>query len=102
MSIEQLASATKIPRASLELLEDDRYEGLPGPVFVKGFLRCAARALGVEVQTVMDLLYERERAALAARKGAKPSLPSPPPLPTKARAAARVGEEPAPGRAAPR
>ncbi len=100
MSIEQLASATKIPRASLELLEDDRYEGLPGPVFVKGFLRCAARALGVEVQTVMDLLYERERAALAARKGAKPALPTPP-LPT-ARAAARGGEEPTPGRAAPR
>ncbi len=72
MSIEQLALATKIPRASLELLEDDRYDGLPGPVFVKGFLRCAARAVGVDPQVVLDLLYERERAALAARRGSRP------------------------------
>ena len=44
---------------------------LPGPVFVKGFLRCAARALGVDVQAVMDQLYERERAALSARRGGR-------------------------------
>lgn len=72
MSIEQLALATKIPRASLELLEEDRYDGLPGPVFVKGFLRCAARAVGLDPQVVLDLLYERERAALAARRGSRP------------------------------
>jgi len=73
MSIEQLAAATKIPRRSLELLEEDRYDALPGPVFAKGFLRCAARALGVDVQTVMDLLYERERAALSARRRERPA-----------------------------
>jgi hypothetical protein len=72
MSIDQLAAATKIPRRSLELLEEDRYDALPGPVFAKGFLRCAARALGVDVQTVMDLLYERERAALSARRRERP------------------------------
>jgi hypothetical protein len=72
MSIEQLAAATKIPRRSLELLEEDRYDALPGPVFAKGFLRCAARALGVDVQTVMDLLFERERAALSARRRDRP------------------------------
>lgn len=77
MSIEQLAAATKIPRRSLELLEEDRYDALPGPVFAKGFLRCAARALGVDVQTVMDLLYERERAALSARRRERPpSVPT--------------------------
>lgn len=76
MNIEQLAAATKIPRRSLELLEEDRYDALPGPVFVKGFLRCAARALGVDVQAVMDQLYERERAAISARRGGRaPSLP---------------------------
>lgn len=85
MSIEQLAAATKIPRRSLELLEEDRYDALPGPVFAKGFLRCAARALGVDVQTVMDLLFERERAALSARRRERP--PSAP---------AMVADEPAP------
>lgn len=68
LSLEQLAAATKIPRRSLELLEEDRYEELPGPVFVKGFLRCAARALEVSPDAVMELLYERERAALQAKR----------------------------------
>ncbi|HEY8376131.1 MAG TPA: helix-turn-helix domain-containing protein, partial [Nannocystis sp.] len=36
MSIEQLALDTKIPRASLEALEEDRFSALPGPVFVRG------------------------------------------------------------------
>lgn len=68
LSIEQLAVATKIPARSLELLEADRFEDLPGPVFVKGFLRCAARALGVSHHAVLELLYERERATLQARR----------------------------------
>lgn len=68
VSIEQLAASTKIPRRSLLLLEEDRYDELPGPVFAKGFLRCCARALEVDGDAVMELLYERERAALQARR----------------------------------
>ncbi len=81
LSLEQLAAATKIPRRSLEFLEEDRHEGLPGPVFVKGFVRCVARALSVDVQTVMDLLYERERAAISARRGGRPGAPVAPAVP---------------------
>lgn len=78
MSVEQLAVATKIPASSLRLLEDDKFDGLPGPVFVKGFLRCCTRALGLPSETVMDLLYERERAALQARRQQqRPVLPDP-------------------------
>ena len=76
MSVEQLAAATKIPRTSVILLEEDRFDELPGPVFVKGFLRCAARALGVDVDAVMELLYERERAQLHHRRRDRPSLPA--------------------------
>ena len=95
LSLEQLAAATKIPRRSLELLEEDRYEELPGPVFVKGFLRCAARALEVSPDAVMELLYERERAALQAKRArvvtgghaAAPGAPSTAPkLPPKVKA----------------
>lgn len=68
LSVEQLAVATKIPASSLRRLEDDEFEALPGPVFVKGFLRCCTRALGLPSETVMELLYERERAALQARR----------------------------------
>lgn len=77
MSIEQLAAATKIPRSSLALLEEDRYDELPGPVFVKGFLRCCARSLGVNPETVMELFYERERAVLNARRRERPATSVP-------------------------
>ena len=86
MSIDQLAAATKIPRSSLELLESDHHESLPGPVFVKGFLRCCARALSLEPEVVMELVYERERELLLARRRERPAAPSasaaaPPALP---------------------
>jgi cytoskeletal protein RodZ len=68
MSLEQLAAATKIPRGQLELLENDRFDELPGPVFVKGFLRCCARSLELEEDMVLGLLYEREREQLRARR----------------------------------
>jgi|SRR5690606_3178357 len=73
VSIEQLAAATKIPRRSLVMLEEDRYDDLPGPVFAKGFLRCCARALDLDADAVMELLYERERAALHARRKDRPA-----------------------------
>lgn len=68
MSIEQLAAATKIPRASLELLEEGRFDQLPGPVFVRGFLRCCARTLQLDPQHVIELLYEQERALTKAAR----------------------------------
>jgi hypothetical protein len=68
MSIEQLAAATKIPRDKLMLLEDDRYEELAGSVFVKGFLRCCARSLSLDEQSVIGLLYEQEREKLKQRR----------------------------------
>ncbi len=80
MSLEQLAAATKIPKGQLALLEADRYEELPAPVFVKGFLRCCARALKVEEEVMLGLLYEREREQLRSRRrdsGASPVGTSP-------------------------
>jgi cytoskeletal protein RodZ len=90
LSVEQLAVATKIPRTSLELLEDDRYGELPGPVFVKGFLRCAARALSLSPDAVMELLYERERAALVARRQSRPVTGALPVASASAKAPPRV------------
>lgn len=68
MSIEQLAAATKIPKDKLELLEADRYDELAGSVFVKGFLRCCARSLSLDEQSVIGLLYEQEREKLKQRR----------------------------------
>lgn len=68
MSLDQLAVLTKIPRAQLELLEANRYEELPGMVFAKGFMRCCARALELDPDVVLGLLYARERERLRARR----------------------------------
>jgi cytoskeletal protein RodZ len=80
MSLDQLAVLTKIPRRQLESLEEDRYGELPGLVFAKGFLRCCARALDLDPETVIGLLYEREREQLRAKRressGVGPSVPA--------------------------
>ncbi|MFV8756079.1 helix-turn-helix domain-containing protein [Nannocystaceae bacterium ST9] len=68
MSLDQLAALTKIPRRQLEALEDDRYGDLPGLVFVKGFLRCCARALDLDPDAVIGMLYESEREQLRAKR----------------------------------
>jgi hypothetical protein len=85
MSLDQLAAATKIPRPQLELLEADRFEELPGMVFTKGFLRCCARALELDADTVMGLLYERERTQL--RKRRRDGLPDDKPISSSRRSA---------------
>ena len=69
MTLEEVSAKTKIPRSSLEALEEERWSALPGPVFVKGFLRCCARALEIDDQVVLDLLYEQERAKMHAERG---------------------------------
>lgn len=104
MSLDQLAAATKIPRPQLELLEADRFEELPGMVFAKGFLRCCARALELDPDTVLGLLYERERTALRKRRrdgvpddkpvssSRRSSVPASPASAMQARIQARITE----------
>ena len=86
ISIEQLALETKIPRPSLEALEEDQFSALPGPVFVRGFFRCCARSLSLDPETVSGLLHDHLHAQKAgAQRGtrrpaaylaAKPSTPA--------------------------
>ena len=71
MSVEQLAIDTKIPRASIDALEEDQFAALPGPVFVKGFFRCCARSLGIDAEVVLSLLHERERALQQIKSGGR-------------------------------
>ncbi|GAC1365306.1 MAG: hypothetical protein NVSMB47_16690 [Polyangiales bacterium] len=53
MAIEEVARATRIPVPSLERLEADRFDDLPGEVFVRGFLRAYARTVGVDPDEVL-------------------------------------------------
>jgi cytoskeletal protein RodZ len=47
MSVAELARVTRIPSTSLEAIEADRFDELPGEVFVRGFLTAYARAVRV-------------------------------------------------------
>jgi len=91
MSVEQLAIDTKIPRASIDALEEDRFNELPGPVFVKGFFRCCARSLGIDAEVVLSLLHERERALQQLKAGGRRDRQAPQLLGRQPAAAAAAG-----------
>ncbi len=46
-SLEEIASITKVKRSFLEALEMDDFAAFPAPVFMKGFLKSYAKALGL-------------------------------------------------------
>ena len=47
MSVAELSRVTRIPSTSLEAIEAERFDELPGEVFVKGFLTAYAQAVRV-------------------------------------------------------
>jgi hypothetical protein len=81
LSLEDVAMATKVPKASLTNLEAGRYDLLPAPVFIRGFIRSYARAVGLDPNPVVRAYENR-------------TLPLPPAPGTEVRlsaAAARIG-----------
>ncbi len=57
ITLEEIASATKIGTRSLQALEDEQFDRLPGGIFNKGFVRAYAKYLGIdEEQAVADFL----------------------------------------------
>lgn len=50
LSINEIATVTRIPVRSLERLESGLFEELPADVFVRGFLRSYARCVGLDAE----------------------------------------------------
>jgi cytoskeletal protein RodZ len=63
MSLAGLSRATRVPMASVERIEADRFDELPGEVFVRGFLRAYAKALEVPVDDVLARYTSSRRVA---------------------------------------
>ena len=63
VSLEELAQTTRIPLKMLQHIEDDDFEKLPGEIFARGFLKCYARALGVEADEVLAVYGQQNRRA---------------------------------------
>jgi cytoskeletal protein RodZ len=63
MSVEEVSRATRVPMASVERIETDRFDELPGEVFVRGFLKSYARALSVPPDDVLARYTASRRVA---------------------------------------
>jgi cytoskeletal protein RodZ len=63
MSVEEVSRSTRVPVASVERIEADRFGELPGEVFVRGFLRSYARAVDVQPDDVLARYTASRRVA---------------------------------------
>lgn len=83
MSVEEIARSTRVPMASVERIESDQFDELPGEVFVRGFLKSYARSLGLESDDVLARYTASRRVAWVT--------PLPISSPTKPARGRRVG-----------
>lgn len=60
LSIEEISDRTKISKAVLRALEDERYVDMPNArVYVRGFVRCIARELNLDLDSVSKTYVPR-------------------------------------------
>src|SRR4051795_6536987 len=92
VDMSEVESATKIRAKYLRALENEEWDLLPGPTFVKTFLRTYAEYLGLDARSLVEEYRQRyERPSMhelsplgglggqRRRRGAR-SMPAPPPL----------------------
>jgi cytoskeletal protein RodZ len=63
MSLAEVSRVTRIPSLTLESIEGDRFDELPGEVFVRGFLKSYAQAVGVMPAEVLARYTSSRRVA---------------------------------------
>jgi len=59
VSLRHIASVTKIGLRYLEYLEEDRFQFLPAPVYLRGFLQEYARLVGIDPRRTADAYMSR-------------------------------------------
>src|SRR3982750_1169484 len=72
LTINQVADVTKIRTDHLRALEEGNFDVFSAPVYIRGFVRCYATLLKLEVPLIM--------AALEAELGQTKKFSEPPPL----------------------
>jgi len=63
ISLEELAQTTRIPLRHLASLEEERWTALPGDVFVRGFLKSYAKAVGLTIDEVLRRYEHQSRSS---------------------------------------
>ena len=66
MSLAEVSRVTRIPASSLASIESDRFDELPGEVFVRGFLKSYAQAVGILPAEVLARYTANGRVAFVA------------------------------------
>lgn len=65
LSIEDIAAETRVPIRYLAAIEAERFDVFPGVIYLKGFVKAFARAVGLcerwAVQAVEAALLDRRR-----------------------------------------
>jgi cytoskeletal protein RodZ len=64
MSLAEVSRVTRIPAHTLEKIEDDHFDDLPGEVFAKGFLKAYAQAVGVDAKDILARYSASRRVAV--------------------------------------
>ena len=59
VDLEEVSRVTRIPRSTLEALEGDVLERLPGRAYIVGYLRVYAAAVGLDPEELL-LRYQEE------------------------------------------
>lgn len=73
ISLEQIASMTKINSTYLRWIEDNSYEELPALVYVRGFVTSYARAIGLDPERVAaSYMSHLEQARNDSPRGRRP------------------------------
>lgn len=77
VSLGEIVESTKISLRYLEAIEQDRYDALPAPIFVRGFLREYARVVGLDSDEVVNLyLISKPPAERAEELAPSPAPPA--------------------------
>jgi cytoskeletal protein RodZ len=63
MSLAEVARVTRIPLPTLESIESDHFDDLPGEVFVRGFLKSFAQAVHLVPEDVLARYTSSRRIA---------------------------------------
>lgn len=73
-TLEAIATETKIPLASLRLLESDGFDELPGDIFVRGFLKSYCQALTIEEDGILELYLQQTGGPSDVRSSSIPVI----------------------------
>lgn len=75
-SLEEISTVTKIPVYRLRQLEEQDFDNLPAPVFVKGFVRAYAAAVGADIEDALQRFDASCSISLPQKQAVEDEQPS--------------------------